>query len=322
MKNFEYGKEIIKSFKEIFNKPVLLLPFVYSFLLTVLFLYITPQMPNYAPNEVMNIALITWILGLMLIQAIIGLAFAGMGLAGFRMYTSGEEVTAKKQAEHGLRMYWKLLLLKIYQLMILLIPIVLLLAIYFGVDAINATAGLIVGLILLIGYIVYLFTMLFYFLFSNVLIAYDGKGAGDALKESYYYFKKNSAHTFFTMIGLFVLGLLLLMVIMLVAIPFAISEQTHTIQIWQNIVTSFITIPIMAAGLLYLFKAFLFNPNEEEKTKTTEVKIVSSSVVVENNRSKHKKVQKTSAKNKVVPAPTTKMAVKKPVAKKTTSKKK
>jgi hypothetical protein len=147
-----------------------------------------------------------------------------------------------------------------------------------------------------------------------VLIAYDGKGAGDALKESYYYFKKNSAHTFFTMIGLFVLGLLLLMVIMLVAIPFAISEQTRTIQIWQNIVTAFITIPIMAAGMLYLFKAFLFNPNEEETNvagiKTANKQKSKSSVIADSKLVVEKKnVQK-------VPKPHSKVAVVKTKAKK------
>jgi hypothetical protein len=281
MKNFEYGRELIRSFKEIFNRPVLLLPFVYVFLLNVLFLIIAPQAPVQLPNGSIDVALLMWVLGLALIQGIISLAFSGMGLASYRMHTNGEDVTCKKQLDQGLHMYWKLLLLRIYQVMIIAIPLVLLFAIYFGVNSVNTIAGTAVGIVLLVGYMVYLITMMFFFLFSNVVIAYE-KTAGEALKESHEYFKKNSAHTFFTVIGLIVLGLALFVVMMLVSIPFSIQAQatqaqTTNLNIWYSIVLSFITMPITAVAVLYLFKAFLFNPNENEKKATKIVDIKHSS---------------------------------------------
>ncbi|MGV8169622.1 MAG: hypothetical protein ACP5N3_06225 [Candidatus Nanoarchaeia archaeon] len=256
LKDFRYVKELTRSMGEIFKRPILLLPFVYIFVLNTIFLFITPEMPIYGPEDIIDYGLVAWILGLGLIQLIVSVVFNAMSLASFRMYVAKEEITAGNQAFQGARMYWKLLLLRIYQLMIILVPLVILFAIYLAVTVLSPTLGVIVGIILLILYTVYVIMMILFFMFSNAIIAYDGMSAGDSLIESHKYFKSNSPHVFFTLITLLVYLLLFGLIVILIMIPFSLSPQTTALKIWESIILSIISIPVIAAATLYLFKAY------------------------------------------------------------------
>ncbi|MGV8161826.1 MAG: hypothetical protein ACP5N2_00660 [Candidatus Nanoarchaeia archaeon] len=264
MRNFRYGKELLNSLGEVFKKPILLVPFVYLFILNTVFLIMVPKMPVYGPNDPIEFGLIMLILGFGLIQLIIAIVFNAMSLASFRMHLNNEDITCKTQAFQGCKMYWKLFLLRIYQVMIFVIPLVVLFAIYFGVAAINEQVALIIGIILLLVYLIYVVIMLLFFMFSNVIIAYDGKSAGTSLVESHSYFKKNSSHTFFTFFASVIYLLIFVLLVSLISIPFAMNGPAQE-SIWYDIIVALISIPITAGLILYLFKAFN-NGGGEEKT--------------------------------------------------------
>ncbi|MFA6073000.1 MAG: hypothetical protein WC758_02730 [Candidatus Woesearchaeota archaeon] len=272
MENFRYGKELVNSFTEVFKKPILLMPFVYIFVLSTIFLFITPTLPNYGPTDIIDMGLVSWVIGLTLIQLLIGLVFNAMALSSFKLYNDHEKITCGNQAFQGCKLYWKLLLLRIYQIIIVLIPLVVLIAIYFSIYSVNVPVANIIGIFLLILYLIYLLVLLFLLMFSNIIIAYDGKGAKDALIESYDYFKKNSAHVFFTIVALIVYFLIFAVFVILLMFLVMLLVQSESIDIWRSIVISLISIPVSAAAVLYLFKAFTNAPNIfiEKKIKKTQ----------------------------------------------------
>lgn len=270
MSEFRYGKEILSSIGEVFKKPILMLPFVYIFLISTIFLFIVPDQALYMSDagQIINVNLALLAFGIGLIQIILALAFKGMGLIGLRDYSENNEVTCKNQISGGLKIFWRVLLLSILQILIFLVPLLVLFLIYLGVYLASPTVAAMLMILFILLFFIYALVALYYIMFSNVIVAYEGKSAKVALKESYAYAKKNAGHTFSVMLSLFITGLILFVLMLLIYLPFFIakanSPMLDEMVIVQDIIISLISVPLSAAFLLYLFKAYKYAPGDAE----------------------------------------------------------
>ncbi len=258
MGEFKYARELLKSFCELFKKPKLLTPFIGIFVISTIFMLLAPKIPNYAVGQTPDYGLIAWVGGLLIIQGLITLLFSAVGLAGFKTHTDGEEIQCGPRFISGAKMYFKLLLLRIYQILIYLaIPALILLLLYLVASLVSQSLANIVLIIMLILFVFYFVMMVFFFIFSNVIIAYDRKGAGESLKEAYSYFKNDSAHTFFTIVSVVLLLVVYWLAVMLITLIFTlVGGVSATAIIWREIIISFISIPLGATMFLFLFKAY------------------------------------------------------------------
>jgi hypothetical protein len=296
MGEFKYAKELLRSFTELFRKPILLTPFVGIFVLSTVFLLITPKMPASPALEPGTVA---WIVGLGLIQLLLALFFSAVGLAGFRMLLGGEEVKCRPRFLAGARMYFRLLLLRIYQVLIILVPLVLIMIVYFPVYYASVQFANILLIVLLVLYVIYLVMMAFFFLFSNVIIAYDGKSAKASLMESYAYFKRDSAHIFFTILSVVVLLLVYWLVLALISAVFAWAGGVSAAAVtWREIIIYFISIPLGAAITLFLFKAFRNAPTAAARENETPGKALPGTASAPLKAAPAKKAKKATKKKK------------------------
>ncbi len=258
MKEFKYVEDVFDSLNEVFRKPVLMLPFFYMFIIGILFSLFTPNLPIPGPGEIPNWNLFTKVVILMAVQSLIALAFYGMGLAGARMHVNGEKVTGKQQASKGIRMYGKLLLQKIYLIMIFLMPAIIIYLIYFFIVR-SAMSQVLISLILFVlalVFIVYMIAMILFFIFSNVIIAYDGKKPMDSLRDSYKYFRLDPGHVVLTVFSILLFGIIALIIILLVSVLLVVIINEPSAMFWQNLVTSLIMVPVSASITVYLFRAY------------------------------------------------------------------
>jgi hypothetical protein len=273
----------------VFKKPILLLPFVYIFIISTIFIFLTPAMPE--TGFQLDTGLILTLIGLGILEGLITLVFSAMGLAGIRMHVNGEQVTCKNQTATGLRMYWKLLLQRVLIILIVGLPAVVLYLFYNILSKINGTLGTIAGIIALIAYLVYIIFIGLAYMFSTIIVSYEGKSAVNSLKEAHSFFKQNSAHTVLVFLSLLLFALLALIVyfvlftIVIFVIPFTYVD------VISNIIISLIMIPVAAALILYLFKAYNNAGEQKVNIKTSE-----RSESVKSTADKKQSKQKTISK--------------------------
>ncbi len=264
MKKFSYFNELFRSTAEVFKKPILLMPFIYVFLLSAIFLLFSPTLD---PENIETTVLLTAI-GLVLIQALIALIFEGAALIAYREHLANKELNLVQQIAEGLKVYGKLLLLKLIQALIILVPAAILLLILVfttlaeGGTIGNTTAGLITLFIILYG--IYALFAGLALLFSTVAASNEKTSAFSALKESYSLLKKNTSHTFLTGLMIFLYAILYIIIATtlttLTGLALGLTEES----IWLEIILSLLTIPLGGIMLLYVFKAFQQDKEEVE----------------------------------------------------------
>jgi len=274
MKRFSYFGELMKSTGEFFKKPVLMLPFVYIFIVSTIFLLVTPQ-PN-PENLGWTIALT--ILGFTVLQGLISIIFEGAALTTYRDYLEKKQIDAGTQIQGGFKLYGKVLVLKILQMLIIIIPAIILLLLFalianlmhiniFDASVSNATTLLIIFVLI---YAIYLLLSSMALMFSSVAVSYKGTGPWTAIKESYKIFQQDTMHSFltFVLIVLYVVLYILVVTAITTIISWLVLSANETSLI-SEVIVSLLTIPLGGIILLYIFKAF--QPEEklaEIKTQT------------------------------------------------------
>jgi len=291
MKRFSYFGELMKSTGEFFKNPVLMLPFVYIFVVSTIFLLITPQ----PTPENLGLTVVLTILGFAVLQGLISIIFEGAALTTYRDYLEKKQIDAGTQIQGGFKLYGKVLVLKILQVLIIVIPAIILLLLFalitslmhvniFDASVSKATTLLVIFVLI---YAVYLLLASMALMFSSVAISYKGTGPWTAIKESYKIFQQDTMHSFltFVLLVLYILVYILIVTAITTVISWLVLGAQET-SIAAEVITSLLTLPLGGIILLYIFKAF--KPEE----KLAEIKVETT------NKTIKKAAKKTSKKRK------------------------
>lgn len=268
MEDFKYINELFSSLKEVLKKPVLLMPFLYILIVVGLFAFFTPNYARPPPGELPPLKDIISMTVLFLAQFLVIMIFYGMGLVGMRMYADGETVTCKSQASKGIKIYWKVLLQKIYLCMVIIVvpgTVIFLLYRLIQNSKLDVEVAGLILLIMFVLFIVHIIAMTLFYIFSSVIIAYEGKGLIISLRESHKYFKEDMGHIVLTFFSILLLSVIALVVILLVSIPLVLFSENQTVMFFQNIVMWIIVLLLFASITLYLFKAYIYGNKDMNK---------------------------------------------------------
>lgn len=251
----------MKSTGEFFKNPVLMLPFVYIFVLSTIFLLVTPQ-PN--PENVTLTAIFV-LLGLAVVQGLIGIIFEGAAITSYRDYLDKKNLSPGTQIQGGFKLYGKVLLLKLIQLVFVIVPAIILALIFMliassmNISLLDASVTQLstLMLIFILIYLAYLLIMSIALMFSSAALSYKGTGPWQAIKESYKIFKEDTMHSFLSFVIVLVYAIIYVLIVSAITTILALLilgvEDTS---IAAQVITSLLTLPLGGILLLYIFKAF------------------------------------------------------------------
>ena len=269
MEKFNYLDSIFMSVKEVLTKPILLVPFLVSVILGILFEVWNIQ---FTENPIdFTVAAGGGALALFLIGYIIYVLLliftTGMGLGAMKHEVEKKDTSVMAQVRGGANMFWRILGLYFVQGLIIFVPVAL--VAFLIMVAVTPP----VNLFLLLLAIVIAFAVLAFFIFlvlaffyASVNIAY-GTGPINALKFSYRAMRQNTKHVVFSFLSMLLLVIIVIIVIVGISImvgigigignPEAAEEGIPLgVQVVFNGITSLIMMPFSAAMTLYIFRSF------------------------------------------------------------------
>ncbi len=271
-KNFNYVEEFTGSLGDLFRKPLLVLPYFYIFVISIIYHFFGPStaIDETAGFAVIAEALTAGIIGYLVIR-IIQMFFESGGLASFRMFLEKKRFDASDQLLKGARIYLKYLALNAIKAFIVILPLLIVGFVLYlalqpwimsgGMDNPNI-AILVIGLLLSLLYLVFVILYLIGVLFSDVIVAY-GFGPFKALSKSLRFFLDNKKHVFMvilTLIGFYLLLMLSLFIIVAIVafllLLLGVGEQA--IEFFVALIIGLVTMITQPLIILFLFKAYKF----------------------------------------------------------------
>jgi len=264
-KEFKYVKSTFETLSDVFKQPILLLPFVYSAILAIIYAFVSTNITNKLVSPIPNPGLAISAILVFILYLALQILVGATALSSCRLYIDNKKITSAKQFQGGLELYWKYLGLSLFKTLLIIVPIIILtligIVIIFlaskntGIYSPQAGIPLLILIFLLI---ILIFILALIFVFADVILT-EKKNVFYAMKESYNIFRHHFSHSLKTILSIILfmtiyLGILFGIIILIFGLD-AITNKNQTGVGLPGIIMNIFAIPASATALLYIFKA-------------------------------------------------------------------